>query len=143
MELIICTYGMKENLGEQLLVNFVLGGLTVALTSYIGTFVSPVTGALVWAYPVTIIPSIFFMREQKKSNNYIATFLVSTTFALILLMGTTYLLSHIIRHSDSKESLWTPIGKSLVGFAFGAVIYYYIIHALKLERQFEFSHVAG
>ena len=134
---------MKENLGKQLLVNFVLGGLTVALTSYIGTFVSPVTGALVWAYPVTIIPSIFFMREQRKSNNYIATFLVSTTFALILLMGTTYLLSHIIRHSASGESLWTPIGKSLVGFMFGAAIYYYVIRTLKLEKQFEISRRRG
>ena len=127
---------MNERLGKQLLYNFVLGGLTVALTSYIGTFVSPVMGAIIWAFPVTIIPSIFFMRVQNKSNKYIARFLVSTTFALFLLMGTTFLLSYIIKHAAKNQSLWIPIGKTIIGFVFCAAIYYYIIRAFNLEKRF-------
>lgn len=116
--------------------NFIIGGAAVATTSYLGTFLSPLAGAIFWAYPITILPSIFFMHEQGKKNAFIAKFLLSTTFALILLMGVTFLLSYTVRHTPDTQSLWIPVLKSTVGFTLGAVLYYLIIMGFGLNNYF-------
>lgn len=127
---------MDKNVLKNIIQNFLIGGACVAMTSYLGTFLSPLAGAIFWAYPITILPSIFFMRQQKKPNDFIAKFLFSTTFALILLMGVTLLLSYIIRHAPASQSLWVAVGKSTIGFLIGAVTYYLIIKAFGLEKYF-------
>ena len=63
--------------------NFILGGTSVAGTSVLGNYMNPLIGAIFWAFPITIIPSLFFMRENGKDNVYLAKFLLSTTFGLI------------------------------------------------------------
>ena len=121
---------------KNIIQNFIIGGFSVALTSYMGTFLNPLAGAIMWAYPITIIPSIFFMREQGKSNSYIAKFLFSTTFSLLLLLGVTLLLSNIIKNSPEKQSLWIAVAKSSIGFFIGAILYYLVIRVLNLEKYF-------
>ena len=121
---------------RNLIFNFLLGGAAVATTSYLGTFFDPLVGAIVWAYPITIIPTIFFMHNDKKTNNYISKFLFGTTFALILLLIVTFSLSYIIKHSSEKQSLWIAIGKSTIVFAIGGILYYGIIKLLNLEKYF-------
>lgn len=127
---------MATHVIRDMVQNFLIGGAAVATTSYIGTFLSPLAAAIFWAYPITILPSIFFMRQQGKKNAFIAKFLLSTTFALILLMGVTFLLSYAVRHSPDTESLWIPVLKSTVGFAVGAVLYYLIIVGFGLKKYF-------
>lgn len=58
-----------------ILINFLLGGFAVAGTSVLGSYMNPLAGAIFWSYPITIIPSVFFMRESGKDNQYIAKFL--------------------------------------------------------------------
>jgi hypothetical protein len=127
---------MDKHILMNILQNFILGGAAVAFTSYIGTFLNPLAGAIIWAYAITILPSVFFMRKQKKSNKYISKFLFSTTFALILLMGVTLLLSYLIGHSPVGQSLWVSVGKSNGGFLIGAISYFLIIKAFHLEKYF-------
>ena len=121
---------------RDLIQNFLIGGASVAITSFLGTFLNPLAGAIFWAYPITILPSIFFMREQNKSNQFIAKFLFSTTFALILLMGVTLLLSYLIKITPNNESLWKPIFGSTIGFLIGGLVYYYIIKVTNTEKYF-------
>lgn len=121
---------------KDLIQNFGIGGASVATTSYLGTFLSPLAGAIFWSYPITILPTIFFMKQQKKTNNDIGKFLFSTTFALLLLMGVTLLLSYLIKNSPNGESLWGPVRKSTIGFVVGGAIYYSIIKLFKLEKYF-------
>ena len=121
---------------KDLIQNFGIGGASVAITSYLGTFLSPLAGAIFWSYPITILPTIFFMKQQNKTNNDIGKFLFSTTFALFLLMGVTLLLSYLIKNSPDGESLWVPVGKSTIGFVVGGAIYYSIIKLFKLEKYF-------
>ena len=83
---------MKSELILNLIKNFIVGGFTIATTSYLATYLSPLLGAIFWSYPLTILPSIFFMKSEKKSNKTIAKFLLGTTFALFLLMLVTFLL---------------------------------------------------
>jgi len=127
---------MDKHILITIIQNFLIGGAAVAMTSYIGTFLNPLAGAIFWAYPITILPSVFFMRQQKKSNKFISKFLFSTTFALILLMGVTLLLSHLIKHAPANQSLWVAVGKSSGGFLIGALTYYLIIKGFKLEKYF-------
>ena len=121
---------------EDMLQNFFIGGTSVAITSYLGTFLSPLAGAIFWAYPITILPSVFFMRQQNKSNKFISKFLFSTTFALILLMAVTFLLSYLIKNSPNNESLWKPVFGSTIGFVIGGAIYYFLIKVTDTEKYF-------
>jgi len=127
---------MKSEIIFNLIKNFFIGGFTIATTSYLATYLSPLLGAIFWSYPLTILPSIFFMKGEKKSNKTISKFLLGTTFALLLLILVTFLLSHHISESKENESLWIPIGKATLGFIFGAFIYYSIIKIFKLEKYF-------
>ena len=127
---------MVNKVVRDMAVNFALGGAAVAATSYLGTFLSPLAGAIFWAYPITILPTIFFMRQQRKSNSLISKFLLGTTFALILLMGVAYLLSYTIARASPAESLWIPVLKSTVGFLIGAGVYFGIIKLFGLEKYF-------
>lgn len=82
---------------DKLLQNFLLGGTVIAITSYLATFMNPVMGAIFWSYPISILPSIYYMKTNGKNNKYIAKFLFSTTFALILLMLTTFAISYYLK----------------------------------------------
>jgi len=81
----ICIIYMKQTMWVKLLINFLLGGTIVASVSYIATFMNPVLASIWWSFPLSIIPSMYFMKQNGKSNQYISKFLLSTTFALILL----------------------------------------------------------
>ena len=127
---------MVNEVARDMVVNFVLGGAAVATTSYLGTFLSPLAGAIFWAYPITILPTVFFMRQQNKPNSVISKFLLGTTFALILLMGVTFLLSYTVARAPPAESLTIPVLKSTVGFLIGGGAYYSIIKIFNLEKYF-------
>ena len=126
----------SHNEWNGILINFVLGGVCVAGTSWLGAFLNPLAGAIFWSYPITILPSLFFMRQQGKNNEYLAKFLISTTFGLILLMGTTIALSVIIKHSSSSSSLWIPVAKGTAVYTLGAILYFLIVHYCGLSHYF-------
>ena len=97
---------------------------------------NPLAGAIFWSYPITIIPSVFFMRESGKDNQYIAKFLFSTTFALGLLVIATMAMSYFIKASDKDVSLWMPIGKASLVYLAAAIVFYLIIRFAGLEHYF-------
>lgn len=47
---------MKSELILNLIKNFIVGGFTIATTSYLATYLSPLLGAIFWSYPLTILP---------------------------------------------------------------------------------------
>jgi hypothetical protein len=67
---------MKSEIILNLINNFFVGGFTIATTSYLATYLSPLLGAIFWSYPLTILPSIFFMKGEKKSNKTISKFFI-------------------------------------------------------------------
>jgi hypothetical protein len=129
----------KINMAIQylpILINFLLGGFAVAGTSVLGSYMNPLAGAIFWSYPITIIPSVFFMRENGKDNQYIAKFLFSTTFALGLLVISTISMSYFIKGSAKGLSLWGPIGKASLVYLAAAAVFYLIIHFGGLAHYF-------
>ena len=71
------------NILHSLIQNFIIGGSIIASISYLGTFFDPLIGAIWWSFPISLLPTLFFMQKHGKDNKYIAKFTISTTYALV------------------------------------------------------------
>jgi len=111
------------NLPTELSINFLLGGTIIASVSYLATFVSPLIAAIVWSYPFSILPTVYFMKRQSKSNNQISKFLFGTSFALIILLITTIALAYFLKH-DTSDTGFSSIMKAMCVWAVGSLLFY-------------------
>ena len=110
-----------------------MGGVIVASISYLGTYFDPLIAAIWWSFPVSLLPTLYFMKLNKKSNKYIAKFTLSTSFALILLLLSCFSLSYFI---NRDTGLLRPILKSASIWLVASVIFYYTVKDLDLEKKF-------
>jgi hypothetical protein len=108
----------------RIALNFILGGTIVASVSTMATFMDPVLASIWWSYPLSIIPSMYFMKQEGKSNQYIAKFLFSTTFALGLLLLSTFLISYYLHHSSKKDGIFPSILKATAWWFFFSFLFY-------------------
>jgi len=122
------------NILHSLIQNFIIGGSIIASISYLGTFVDPLIGAIWWSFPISLLPTLFFMQKHGKDNKYIAKFTVSTTYAVVLLVLSTALLSYYIK--NNKTSLWIPILKTSGAWLVASVIFFGIVKHFKLADKF-------
>ena len=120
---------------EKYGMNFLMGGLITITTSYLGTFVSPLKAALFWMMPWTLLPTIYFMSINKKSNRYIGKFLKATIYPLPIMIITLLGLGYFYIHSKSKD-IWVPMMKGAAVWIGTSVIFYFIIEYLELEDKF-------
>ena len=118
----------------NLLRNFVLGGFIVASISFIGTFMSPLLGAIWWSFPLSLLPTLWFMRQHGKKNTYLGEFSLSTTYALALLVISTLSLYYFF--TKEKGSFWTPIIKATAVWLICSIIFYFGIKYTGLENKF-------
>lgn len=118
----------------SLIQNFIIGGFVVASVSYLGTFFSPVIAAIWWSFPISLLPSMYYMHKQGKSNEYIGNFTITTTFALIILFFSTLALGKFFQ--DDKKSFWSPVLKSVGVWFILSIIYYFIIQFFGLGKYF-------
>lgn len=124
-----------KSLAKDLAQNFVIGGLITMSISYIGTYLSPLVAAIWWAFPVSLLPTLYFMHKSGKPNKYLAYFSYTTTFALIVLFFTTMAMSRF--YENDKKSFFVPILKTIGVWAILSVIYYYIVKLSGLEDRFK------
>lgn len=122
------------SVARDLIQNFILGGFITVTISYIGTFFSPVLAAIWWAFPLSLLPSMYFMHKQGKSNKYVSKFTLTTTYALGILFLTTMSLGYFFK--NSTDSFWLPIGKSVLVWLVLSIIYYAMIQYFNLEQYF-------
>ena len=118
-------YSTSNDIIPQLIKNFILGGLTIASVSYIATFLDPVLAAIWWSYPISIIPVIYFMKQNKVTNSHISRFLLGITVVSILTFISCYLLSYFIK--NSKTGLLGPIVKSSLWWMFTCALFYGLV----------------
>jgi hypothetical protein len=74
------------------------------------------------------------MKQNGKSNQYISKFLLSTTFALILLVLCTFLISYYLK--DSSDSIVPAIAKATVWWAVCSAIFYILIINSPYKKSF-------
>ena len=117
----------------ELFQNFIMGGLITASISYIGTYMDPLLGAIWWSFPISLIPTIYFMKETGKSNKFIAQFTISTTYSLVLLFISCFFMGHYLNTSDD---IAIPIIKAIGVWFIASVIFYTVIKRFKLDTKF-------
>ena len=117
----------------ELFQNFIMGGLITASISYIGTYMDPLLGAIWWSFPISLIPTIYFMKETGKSNKFIAQFTISTTYSLVLLFISCFFMGHYLNRSDD---IAMPIIKAISVWFIASVIFYTVIKLFKLDTKF-------
>jgi len=117
----------------ELFQNFIMGGLITASISYIGTYMDPLLGAIWWSFPISLIPTIYFMKETGKSNKFIAQFTISTTYSLVLLFISCFFMGHYLNASDD---IAMPIIKAIGVWFIASVIFYTVIKRFKLDTKF-------
>jgi hypothetical protein len=117
----------------DILKNFIVGGMMTAGISYMGTYVDSLTGAILWSIPVSIIPTIYFMRESGRSSAYISRFVYTTTFALLLLVLSCGIMAYYIKKDDD---IVMPIAKATSVWVFASALFFYLVKKYKLESKF-------
>jgi hypothetical protein len=116
----------------DILKNFIVGGMMTAGISYMGTYVDSLTGAILWSIPVSIIPTIYFMRESGRSSAYISRFVYTTTFALLLLVLSCGIMAYYIK----KDDIVMPIAKATSVWVFASSLFFIVVKKYKLESKF-------
>lgn len=102
---------------------FIVGGLTVLSVTYITDQIDDMYASIIWAFPFTLIPSIYYLRKDGKSKEFISQFLVKAAASLIILFITILSLSkfiHVHRH------LSISIAYAIVVYLFISAIFLYI-----------------
>ena len=125
---------MNDNKLQSLLYNFVLGGILTLSISYISTYLDPLLAAIWWSFPLSLIPSMWYMKQHGKDNKYIAKFSLSTTYALSLLVISTISLFYFFKETDN--SFWMPIAKASGIWLFFSIVFFYSVKYFKLEKKF-------
>ena len=74
----------SNDIKAQLFRNFVSGGFVIASVSYLATFYDPIIASIWWSYPISIIPVIYFMKQNDMTNSHISKFLLGITVVSIL-----------------------------------------------------------
>lgn len=115
----------SNDIKSQLFRNFVSGGFVIASVSYLATFYDPIIASIWWSYPISIIPVIYFMKQNDMTNSHISKFLLGITVVSILTIICCYLLSYYIKKSNN--GLVEPIFKSSVWWIIGSMLFYYLV----------------
>ena len=122
-----------SKLTTDIVKNFIVGGMMTAGISYMGTYVDSLTGAILWSIPVSIIPTIYFMKESGKSSLYISRFVYTTTFALLLLVLSCGILAYYIKKDDD---IVMPIAKATTAWVLVSSLFFIVVKRYKLESRF-------
>ena len=120
----------------DLLKNFLIGGSITASISYTANFLSPVAAAVWWAFPISLLPSVYYLIERGRSSGYISNFVLTTTYALIILFITTMALGYFYK-GQKEVSFWPPVVKALVIYLLLGGSYYWLVKHFHLESYFE------
>jgi hypothetical protein len=114
--------------------NFALGGTIVSSISYLATYFDPLLAAIWWSFPLSLLPSLWYMKQNNKLNKDIAHFALSTTYALILLVISTLGLYYFF--NTEKKHFWLPVVKASLIWFIAAIIFYYLVKYFNLETKF-------
>lgn len=109
---------------KNLLITFLFGGFIVVLVSIISDYVSNSIAALLWAFPFTIIPTLYYFYLEKKSFSHISDFLWKTIYSIIFLFLNIIFLYYI--YKNTKQIIFSLVS---------VCIFYLIISFLFIKNE--------
>jgi hypothetical protein len=121
---------------SKLSILFVIGGLDLISVLVFGKYFSPLTAAIFWAIPFTIIPLVLFLKQEGRDHVYLAKYLRSSTFTLILMFITILSVAFVIERLDNSSSVWIAFAAGALIFLIGSAAFYGIIKLMRWEKHF-------
>lgn len=115
----------------ELLQNFIFGGLTIASVSYIGTFMDPLLAALWWSFPITVFPTLYFMKKNGKDNKFMCKFCLGISASLIVLFLSTLGLSYFLKKTNNMIE---PFIYTTILWFITSAIFFFIIRNTNLNK---------
>ena len=113
---------------RNLILQFVTGGTLVAATTFLVQYVSTTMAAIVWAFPFSLIPTIFFLWQANEPIQKITSYVFSTTTSLIALFLFIISFSVISKHvpsiKNSKNGALWALAIAFIFWSIGAYIMY-------------------
>ena len=107
---------------RSLLIQFITGGTLVAATTFLVQYVNTTMAAIVWAFPFSLIPTIFFLWQANEPIQKITSYVFSTTTSLIALLMFIVSFSVVSKHVPSiKNHKNGPLLALAVAFMFWMV----------------------
>ena len=122
------------NIKTELFKNFILGGLTIASVSYMATYLNPMIASIWWSYPISIIPVLYFMKQNGVNNSHISKFMLGITVVSSLTVICCYLLSFYIK--NTKEGITSPIIKATLFWIISSALFFFIVKYYGKESYF-------
>ena len=116
---------MNKTTNLNILITFVFGGIVVTLISYISDKVSNLLAALLWAFPFTIIPTLYYLYLQKKDKKHIKDYLLKTIYSIFLLIFIIFIIYYIYLYTSNM----------FISLLFSIIIY--IIISISLYIHFK------
>lgn len=89
----------------KLLLTFIIGGLVVSSVSYLSNFVNNYYASILWAFPFTVLPTIYYLHHEGKTNLYISDFLIKTSISIIILVGVLATMSYAVRFNSIHSTI--------------------------------------
>jgi hypothetical protein len=118
----------KPGFKSSLMLQFFTGGMLVAITTFLVEYVSPTTAAIMWAFPFSLIPTIFFLWHQGVSLDKITSYIFSTSVGLVALLifilSYSYSAKYVPYIKNSKNGPLYALAIALVFWSMGAIVMY-------------------
>jgi hypothetical protein len=114
---------MNKSFFNQLF-TFIFGGAIVLTVSIVSEMVSNTYAALLWAFPFTIIPTIYYLYIENKSNKHILDFIKKTNISIIILFFVIFALYLFYFYS---KNLLTSIFFSIILYIIICGLFIYIV----------------
>jgi hypothetical protein len=115
---------MSQYSAIKFITRFIVGGFIVVSTDYVAEQIGPTLGALWWAFPFTLLPTMYFMHQNGQKKGFIASFIYTAAWANILLMFVLFSLSYFLR---TGNNFYFDIGKGVLVWITGALLVYYFL----------------
>ena len=90
---------------NKLLLVFIIGGLVVSSVSYLSNFVSNYYASILLAFPFTVLPTIYYLHHEGKSNLYISDFLIKTSISILILVGVLATMAYAVRYYTINSTI--------------------------------------
>ena len=88
---------------NELIISFITGGVMVSAVTFISKYTSEELGSIIWAAPITLVPSIILLWYNKLENIKIINFVTRTIPYLTLTFLWIIFFKLIIKKYDMKD----------------------------------------
>lgn len=121
---------MAKNIVRSMVIQFITGGLIVSGTTYLTQFVSPKVAAIFWAFPFSLLPTIFFLwkggEKIEKIKKYVTDTIPGMAVLLCFILGYVFSTKLEFIQKSKYGPLYSLIGAVLLWSIAAFIMYKFL-----------------